>query len=508
MSSLRTRILVLLVLPAIAVSAGFLGYLTLLAAEQFEKLGEQTIARNTLLLVKEKVDSLEQFIIEADNTAFSSIRHEKDETGLQSWRQIADEETPSVRAIFLLDLKGTIVTDSVRGSKEDRYRLRYLLRSHVLTDISPAELPFGQLKYVHTFFAKRSYLFSFKHVRRQGRTFILCSQHDTGYIVREVLPELFTTEEAQTRVNVVDSNGRRVYGASLSDAGDYLVGYRFPTTLYRWRLQLAPQNAGLLDKSASNTRRTQTALTLAAFTTIMLGLLFVLYGAYREWRTNNLRSEFIANVSHELKTPLSVIRMFSEMLLQGVAKSPEKREQYVGMIHRESERLSTLIENVLDFAALERGLQRYNFEKDSIVSAVEQAIDTYNNRSDETSIALELAPGLPSVNLDRQAVILATINLLENAEKHGGPDGIRVTLQKVRDFVQLRVRDAGPGIPEEALKKIFVRYFRANKPGVRGSGIGLTIVKQIAEAHGGTAWAKNHPDGGAEVTMTFPFAGA
>jgi two-component system phosphate regulon sensor histidine kinase PhoR len=224
----------------------------------------------------------------------------------------------------------------------------------------------------------------------------------------------------------------------------------------------------------------------------MLGLSLLIYGWVQERRLATLRSEFIANVSHELKTPLSVVRMFSEMLLTDRVRDPDKRRTYLETILRESERLSALIENVLDFSAIERGKEAYQLRDGSLPDVV------------------------PSVRLDEQALLLAVLNLLDNAIKYGvrrpnadaARPAIEVRVERGRRHLYVRVRDHGPGIPEPHLRRVFDRFFRVptvNGEQVRGSGIGLALVKRIVEAHGGKAWAENADGGGAQVSFSVPF---
>jgi len=238
-----------------------------------------------------------------------------------------------------------------------------------------------------------------------------------------------------------------------------------------------------------------------------LGVLFVLFAADKERRLNALKSEFIANVSHELKTPLSVIRMFGEMLLTGRVRDLEKQRQYLENICIESERLTGLIENVLDFAVLERGKPHYQMNNLDLSEIVERAIETFRHRfeRDGSEVYLIKRGDTPFVRIDEQAIMLAVINLLDNAVKYGASTPIEVTIETLPKTVEISVRDHGPGIPLKDLRRIFERFYRTRgNPKTRGTGIGLTLVKQIAEDHRGSAWAKNADNGGAIVGFTLP----
>jgi two-component system phosphate regulon sensor histidine kinase PhoR len=238
---------------------------------------------------------------------------------------------------------------------------------------------------------------------------------------------------------------------------------------------------------------------------LILGVAFFVYATLKERRLNALKSDFIANVSHELKTPLSVVRMFGELLLTGRVASPERQRQYIETICRESERLSGLIENVLDFAALERGKQRYARQAADLSEIVARGVETVRQRLEGGEIHLSAPQPGPHVSIDVQAVLLAVINLLDNAVKYGEGSAIHVLVEHTRREVCVSVRDHGPGIPPDETRRVFDRFYRVRRAGqqqIRGSGIGLSLVKHIADAHGGRAWAENAADGGAIVSFS------
>jgi two-component system phosphate regulon sensor histidine kinase PhoR len=232
---------------------------------------------------------------------------------------------------------------------------------------------------------------------------------------------------------------------------------------------------------------------------VILGLIVVVVAAARERKLSNLKSDFVANVSHELKTPLSLVRMFSELLQSGRVDSDEKRRQYLQIIVGESERLAALIENVLDFAKVERGRQAYEFTDGPLGEVVTRAVEVCRLRAEREGVDVELdiAQGLPVLRRDERAIEIAVINLVDNALKYASSGGrISVSVKRAGDDLEIRVADQGPGIASEDKKRIFERFVRgrvAEGKQVRGSGIGLALVKHIAEAHGGRAWVEDGP---------------
>ncbi len=164
----------------------------------------------------------------------------------------------------------------------------------------------------------------------------------------------------------------------------------------------------------------QLVMVVLSSAIIVLGVVVILLANERERRVSAMKSEFVANVSHELKTPLALVRMFAEMLQSGRVASEEKRQQYLDIIVSESERLSALIENVLDFARVERGRQAYEFAEGDVGEAVSKAVNVYRYRAEREGVELatELEPNLPSARIDDRAIQLAVINLLDNALKY------------------------------------------------------------------------------------------
>ncbi len=506
-SPVRTRLLYLLLVPLVTVAAGIVGYYLWTRAAQFARLGEETIAESTLLIVREKVDIIEQYVIQADNHVFGLARV-NDPDAISRWLPTAAEVTPSVRAFLMLDENGLVASYVYRGGTAGKRKFYKIFMERVVPDLQLERQRAGRLTHLHRSYAGKNYLISYRVRRYKGRRYYLVAQHDTSYIVREQFPSLFATDEAKRQYNIVDENNHRVYGPNLATAGDYLFGLRFPTTLYGWRLQVAPKQAPLLEAQASSRRTAEVVLIGTSFGIILLGVVFLIYAANEERRLNMLKSEFIANVSHELKTPLSAVRMFGELLLTNRVASEKKRRDYLEIICRETDRLTNLIENVLDFSALERGEQRFDMRRGDLQEVAVRAVETVRYRTEQkVQITWELEGDVEPVWFDEQAVLLAMMNLLDNAVKYGDGTPIHLLLRRTERHVEILVRDRGPGIPTEARKRVFDRFYRTgNHPEVRGSGIGLALVRQIAEAHRGRAWVEDAHGGGTIVAFSIPLA--
>lgn len=520
MAPWRERLASIVLLPAVLAAVGILAYFTFRTTLQVERLRQQSVLEATLGLATEKADRLDQRIIEQDDVIFAIADPARLTEIAQRWLPTAQRETPTVRAVLVLDEAHTVVAFASRagGAFADEEAFRRLLVQRMCGDMELSKLPPDELRHLHHEYRGQSYLVSYWQKVAQGpsttsesaevregsrsRRYLVVAWYDLGRIVRDAMPALFSEATAPSRVNVVDEGGRIVFGPPLR-SGEFTVGVRFPTTLYGWRLQVSPSASDELTARVRNRVLLELVMVVLSCAVIVLGVATILLAAAKERRASALKSEFVANVSHELKTPLALVRMFSEMLHSGRVASEAKRQQYLDIIMTESERLSSLIENVLDFARVERGRQAYELAEGDVGEAVSRAVNVYRHRAESEGIALvaEIAPGLPSARIDDRAIQLAVINLIDNALKYAPGTGtviVRASLEN--GAIVVRVVDRGPGVPFEERERIFERFVRgstARSQGdasrgdvrrVRGSGIGLALVKHIAESHGGRAW--------------------
>ncbi len=524
----RDRSKILLVLPAVVVAAFVLAWFTFRTTLQIDKLRQQSVLEATLALATEKANRLDRQIVDQDNVVMAVADPAHVDVLNARWLPTAQRETPSVRAILVLDDTRTVVAFASRatGAFADEETFRRLLTDRMVGDMELASQPPDELRHLHREYAQQSYLLSYWQRVHEGRRYIVVAWHDIGRIVREALPANMgqIAEKgggAASRVNVVDEEGRIVYGPPLR-TGEFTVGVRFPTTLYGWRVQVSPLASEELADRVENRRLLEMTMVSLSCIVIVLGAIAIVLVAEKERRVSALKSEFVANVSHELKTPLALVRMFAEMLQTGRVGSDAKRQEYLDIIVRESERLSALIENVLDFARLERGRDSYELTEGDVGDAVTRAVNVYRYRAEREGVRLELevAPDLPRAHIDERAIQLAVINLVDNALKYApGGEKIVVRARALAEEAAVRVDiiDRGPGVPAEDRLRIFDRFVRlakqedrsieSGKPPVRGSGIGLALVKHIAESHGGRAWveanAADGPEGGRGSTFSF-----
>ena len=241
---------------------------------------------------------------------------------------------------------------------------------------------------------------------------------------------------------------------------------------------------------------------------VVLGGLMILRDAGREVQVARLRSEFVANVSHELRTPLTSIRMYAETLLMGRYRSAEQMKDYLTTLLHESRRLSHLVDNVLDFARIERGDRTYQRQPCDLGTVARAALDTFGGVFAAEGFAVEeaIAAELPPVLADQEAVEGAVANILGNAVKYSSEHkAIRLAVEQRDAEVVVEVADRGIGLPAGEEQRIFAQFHRgANAATTAGTGLGLSLVKSVVKAHGGRVEAANRPGGGSVFRLYFP----
>ena len=253
-------------------------------------------------------------------------------------------------------------------------------------------------------------------------------------------------------------------------------------------------------------------IVLAALSVLMVGGIWLTYrNVSREMTLARLKSDFVANVSHELRTPLALIRLYAETLELGRLKEKEKYQEYFRIIREESERLTALINNILDFSRIEAGRKEYEFQETNLGELVHSTLESYRFQIQQNGFAFEekISPDIPPVKVDREAIARSLLNLVNNALKYSKDRKfIGVSLYRSDSSINLEVRDSGIGIPANEQEKIFEKFYRCGDPlvhNVKGSGLGLSLVRHIARAHGGDVLVESSPEQGSKFTIALPF---
>ncbi|HAJ57309.1 MAG TPA: PAS domain-containing sensor histidine kinase [Candidatus Omnitrophica bacterium] len=240
------------------------------------------------------------------------------------------------------------------------------------------------------------------------------------------------------------------------------------------------------------------------------GAILVFHDITELRRLERLRQDFVANVSHELRTPLSSIKGYAETLLEGALDDKANARDFVGIIHHDSERLSKLIDDLLDLSKIESGKMKMVFLPVELQGVIRRIAAVLENqaKSKAISVSVDAPAGLPKVMADESRLSQVILNLLDNAVKYTPQGGsVKISARIDNDFVRVGVSDTGIGIPDEDVSRIFERFYRVDKARSRelgGTGLGLSIVKHIVSAHNGQVWVSSEPGKGSTFSFTIP----
>jgi two-component system phosphate regulon sensor histidine kinase PhoR len=243
------------------------------------------------------------------------------------------------------------------------------------------------------------------------------------------------------------------------------------------------------------------------------GALVVLHDITRLRRLESVRRDFVANVGHELRTPLASIKGFAETLREGAMNDPVHAAEFLSTIEEHADRMSKLVDDLLDLAAIESGHRMPRFEAVEIGPMCAEVARELSPQAEAAGVRIELLPteGLPPVRADRDQLRQILVNLVSNAIKYNEQGGLVELSAERRDSgMRVTVRDTGVGIPDADLPRVFERFYRVDKARSRdagGTGLGLSIVKHLVEAHGGQVSVESRQPGGSAFRFTLPAAG-
>ena len=357
-------------------------------------------------------------------------------------------------------------------------------------------------------------------------TGVLWFRFGPAYVREHVVPDYFLQDfpnpEGTLVVRVTDENGSVVHETAPTPGGKFEVERPLASASLRG-LKVALRYKDL--SIEQDVRRWEMGtLALIGFIDLMLGAgLFLVYSnVRREAQLARLKSDFVANVSHELKTPLALIRLFAETLELRRVPTEEKAQQYYRVINKESQRLTQLINNILDFSRIDAGRKEYRFAPVNVGRIVNEVLEAYRFQIEQQGFELQVdvEPDLPEVEADSEALGQALLNLVNNAIKYSREVkslalAVRLAPAAARagggagDRVLISVTDRGIGVPKGEQKKIFEKFYRGEASLVhetKGSGLGLSLVEHIMEAHGGAVEIESAPGKGSTFTLVLPVA--
>ena len=491
-----------LLFAAVLLASALLAVLATLALRQWEVSAERRVheqARDMAVMVAEKI---EMAVLKIEEEGVGSLRlaaldqHFGPEI-VETWKA----QTPFFDQAYLFDRQGKVLYPR-QWSSADAAMLAGLR-----AEISPGFWDRGGRR--HTQLGDQVALVTVIQGSSRGALLAVLRRSEQG-LRRDILEKTLAGLEGQSVLAVLDRSDRPVYTARPLDRAQHVLTVDFGEALPAWRLALY-EPKGLSPRDAV---RRQAMLLMAVFV-LLLGVIAVGLGATyrlvrRESEMARLKSDFVANVSHDLKTPLALIRMFAETLEMDRVPSETSRREYYGVITRESERLTRLIDNVLDFSRIEGGRQRYEMALEHVEPIVHEVLEAfrYPLAQQGFKVDVHVEPDLPEIRLDPEAIKQALANLVDNAIKYSG-ERRRLGVIARRDGAEMwiSVSDEGIGIPAQEQKRIFEKFYRVGRSetqGRRGSGVGLALVKHVMTAHGGRVTVESRPGEGSTFTLQLP----
>jgi signal transduction histidine kinase len=295
----------------------------------------------------------------------------------------------------------------------------------------------------------------------------------------------------------------------LCRADGVLKNFGLSTNIYPFRIRVFLASPEILYAHQRQRSWLFGALIVASAGAAVLGLFAAWRSFRRQQELNELKTNFVSSVSHELRAPIASVRLMAENLERGKISEVGKQNEYFRFIVQECRRLSSLIENVLDFSRIEQGRKQYEFEPTNLVALAETTVKLMEPYATEKGVKLEMKSEIRNpkseMNLDGRAIQQALVNLIDNAVKHSlKGETVLVGLDIRHSTFEIQITDRGPGIPAAEHEKIFERFYRRGselRRETQGVGIGLSVVKHIVEAHGGRVRVESELGKGSRFTI-------
>jgi len=307
-----------------------------------------------------------------------------------------------------------------------------------------------------------------------------------------------------------DRDGVEILKSDISAPAPMTARTNFIGNFPPWSLEFYQQKPPLFETLLTSRRGIYLYMFILLAGILIFGLTLTIRIVSHEFELGKMKSDFVSTVSHEFKSPLTSIRQLSEMLQTGRVPSEERRQRYYDVLLEQSERLSLLIDNILDFAKMEEGKKEFEFETVEMGPLLEDLVSTIQQqvRHEGFTVEVEFDKSLPPIQADRAAIIQAITNLIDNGIKYSaGAKKVCVCGFTENQYLVIAVQDFGVGIKPEEIDKVFERFYRGGDEltrTVKGSGLGLTLVKQIVQAHHGTVHVESEPGRGSTFSIRLP----
>lgn len=511
--SSRTRILIvaflIILIPALIL--GVLGFVTL---RRWEETARQVFLESSRKMAAMTVEKVEEAIGRGEEELFQRVgqvlQMRRGGEPLTAALREVEAQNPMGRRLVLLEGGGRVVYPDVQRQVSDRLTAGIIDR--LREEAARMEGGRGWIRHLHLQEGGEVYSIACTWISGPG-----IAGHLVGFQLDwETLRGQFLARalgEAAGEMSfsaILDQHGKVAYAPSPLEGAREVVFAPFKEVFPHWKIGVY-QRGGVTFEDALRRQVLIFGLLIGMLVLVITSGLVLTYRILRrEVEMAQMKADFVAHVSHDLKSPLALIRMFAETLEMGRVADEAKRQEYYRIITRESERLTQLIDNVLDFSRIDAGKRRYHFRPCDVAPLLIQTLEAFQFQLDRRGFKVELMlqPDMPEISLDPEAFCQALGNLIDNAIKYSRDRQVIRVEAKVWDGVfYCAVADQGVGIAPAELPRIFEKFYRVGRSetqSTRGSGIGLALVKHIVEAHGGRIAVESTPGEGSTFTMIIP----
>ncbi len=333
-------------------------------------------------------------------------------------------------------------------------------------------------------------------------------------VLNKIIVPALDSLASGTNINwrILSFDGEIIEQGENFTPGKLLTAIHFVNNFPPWNLEIYQKDPNMFENLLLMRRSINFYSFILIAGILGVGLIMVLVIVSREMEYAKLRSDLASTISHELRSPLTSIRQLAEMLQRGRVPTQRQKQKYYDVIVEQSEKLSLLINNILDFASFEEGRRKFYFETVDPGKFLQNILDEFVKRvkPEDFQVTIDIEPNMPPLTIDRIAIHQAVLNLLDNAVKYSA-DVKEIIFKAYTDgnHVAISVADFGIGIAHDEQKKIFDRFYRGKNESIRyrvkGSGLGLSLVKLITRAHHGTISVSSDPGKGSTFTIKIPF---
>ena len=366
----------------------------------------------------------------------------------------------------------------------------------------------GNRKYLFVHDPSGTYLF---YPEQNGFAGVLLTESFVSNdLIAGVVRPLVASHTPTMAATISDENKRVLYSNGPPQNG-YLLETNLAPPFSNWKAAIGLKDTNI-DALARDSFLQSAGASVLVLLLLLGGIALTVRATDREARLAQAKSNFVANVSHELKTPLSLLSLFSEILELGRVKDEEKKTEYYRIIRDESRRLNKMIDNILDFSKIEAGRKTYNFVHSDMAEVIETVLSSYQYQITNSGFDLQtsLEADVPPVLIDRDAMAQAISNLVDNAIKYSREiKQLSIVTERRGSVLSIEIADRGIGIPRAEQAKVFEKFYRVGNGlvhDVKGSGLGLSLVKHIVEAHHGTISVDSDAGKGTRFTILLPLS--